>query len=60
MWFLSLLGGLLLWCLLVFLGALSIDLAIYNFKREKYFLFGLECFTALIFACDLIKIIFKI
>lgn len=59
MWFLKLLGVLVVWALNILLGALSVDLAVYNFKRENYFLFGLECFAALAFAYNMIEMLFK-
>ena len=60
MWILKLLGLLVLWILNISLGAISVDLAIYNFKRKNYFLFGFECFAALAFAYNMIEMLFKI
>ena len=60
MWFLNLLVAILFGALNMVFGALSVDLAIYNFKRKNYFLFGLECFAALAFAYNMIEILIKI
>ncbi len=43
-----------------FLGAISIASAIRNFKREKYFIFGVDIIVAIMFITTLIRIFVKL